>query len=241
VDLFFSYDALLGLGLTAAFAGGAWLLRAVTATGALAGAVVAFTLYRAAGPGGFLVLLTVFVLTWLSTRLGYVRKQRLGVSEHRRGRSAAQVLANLSVAAVFSALSVSSQRNDVLHLLLVAAMAALAEAAADTTSSECGEALSDRVYLLTTMRRVPVGTDGGVSLPGTAAGVAASFGVAAVAAATHVVPWSALVVVAAAGMLGTVVDSLLGATLERRGVIGNNGVNFFSTLAAAAMALVLMR
>jgi uncharacterized membrane protein len=65
--------------------------------------------------------------------------------------------------------------------------------------------------------------------------------VAGVAAATHVMAWSMLPVAAGAGVLGTFIDSLLGATLERRGVIGNNGVNFASTFAAAAIALLLVR
>jgi uncharacterized membrane protein len=47
--------------------------------------------------------------------------------------------------------------------------------------------------------------------------------------------------VAAAGFLGTVIDSLLGATLERRRWLGNNGVNLLSTLAAAGLALALRR
>ncbi len=233
----FSHDALLGLALTAAFAGGAWLLRGVTTSGALAGAVVAFTLYATAGPGGFAVLVTVFVLTWLGTRRGYARKQRLGLAEHRRGRSAAQVLANLAVAAVCSA---AAGLRPAFGVLMVAAMAALAEAAADTVSSECGQALSDQAYLVTTWRRVAVGTDGAVSLPGTAAGVAAAFLVATVAAATHVVSWPALPVIGGAGVLGTLADSLLGATLERRRVVGNNGVNFVSTVIAAAIALALV-
>ncbi len=236
MDLLLSYDALLGLALITAFAGGAWLLRGVTTSGALAGAVVAFTLYVTAGPGGFVVLVTVFVLTWLSTRLGYARKQRLGMAEHARGRSAAQVLANLAVAAACSAAAAATHYR----VLLVAAMAALAEAAADTCSSECGEALSDRAYLLTTLRRVAPGTDGAVSLPGTTAGIAAAFIVATFAAATRVVPWPALLAIGVPGVLGTVVDSLLGATLERRGMIGNNGVNFVSTVVAAGIALVLV-
>jgi uncharacterized membrane protein len=35
------------------------------------------------------------------------------------------------------------------------------------------------------------------------------------------------------------IDSILGATLQRRGWIGNQTVNFFSTLAAAALACAL--
>jgi uncharacterized protein (TIGR00297 family) len=171
----------------------------------------------------------------LTTRLGYRRKQALGTAENARGRSAAQVLANLGAAAGFSV----GAHITGYHALLAAAMAALAEAAADTVASECGQALSRRAYLITTMRAVPAGTSGGVSVPGTVAGVAAAAMVGAVAGAAHVVPPSALPIVIGAGVLATVIDSLLGATLEKRGVIGNNGVNFASTIAAGAIALLL--
>jgi uncharacterized protein (TIGR00297 family) len=118
-------------------------------------------------------------------------------------------------------------------------MAALAEAAADTSASECGEALSARAFLITSMTQVRAGTDGGISLPGTLAGIAAAAIVAAVAAQTGVIPWAAMVLVAGAGIVGMLVDSLLGATLERRGLIGNHGVNFAGTMLAATMALLL--
>jgi uncharacterized membrane protein len=38
---------------------------------------------------------------------------------------------------------------------------------------------------------------------------------------------------------GLFVDSLLGATIERRGWLNNDAVNFLSTLAAALMAILL--
>jgi uncharacterized membrane protein len=47
-------------------------------------------------------------------------------------------------------------------------------------------------------------------------------------------------VVVAAAFLGTVVESVFGATLERRGLLDNEAMNFLNTLvgalAAAAMA-----
>jgi uncharacterized protein (TIGR00297 family) len=119
------------------------------------------------------------------------------------------------------------------------AMAALAEAAADTAASECGEALSERAYLITSLRPVPAGTNGGISWPGIVAAMAAGVMIAAVAAATRVVTWSALPVVAATGFLGSVSDSVLGATLECAGILGNNGVNLAGTLVAAMLALLL--
>lgn len=228
-------EAVVALAVTTAFAGGAWLLHGVTPTGALAGFAVALAIFLTAGPGGFAALVSVFAVAWLATRLGYRRKQLLGLAENARGRSPAQVLANLGAAVGFSAFARLTDHPT----LLMAAMAALAEAAADTAASECGEALSERAYLITTMRSVPAGTNGGVSLPGTIAGIAAAMIVGTVGAATHVIPWTALPVVAGAGVMATVVDSLLGATLERRGLMGNNGVNFASTVVAGAIAILL--
>ncbi len=235
LDALLTYDGLAAMAVTTAFAGGAWLLRGVTAGGAIAGFALAFAVYVTAGGGGFVALVTVFVVAWVSTRLGARRKRALGLAEDPRGRSAAQVTANLGVAALFCIASAVTQRG----WLLLPAMAALAEAAADTAASECGEALTTRAYLITSLRPVRPGTDGGVSMAGTLAAVAAAAMVAAVAGATDVIPWSLVPAVAGAGVLATMIDSILGATLERRGVIGNNGVNLAGTLAAGLLALLL--
>ena len=199
--------------------------------------MVALALLVTTGPGSFAVLIAVFAVAWLTTRLGYRRKQTLGTAENARGRSASQVLANLGGGALFAVAAYTTEHR----ILLLAAMAALAEAAADTAASECGQALSDGAYLITSFRRVPAGINGGVSAPGTIAGVVAAAIVGAVAAAGHVVTWRVLPVVVGAGLLGTTIDSLLGATLERRGILGNNGVNVASTLAAGMIALLIGR
>ncbi len=157
----------------------------------------------------------------------------MGLAENHKGRGARQVFANVGAAAGFALAGIF------VPVLQIASAAALAEAAADTASSECGEALARRAYLITNLRRVDVGTDGGISLPGTLAGALAAFLIAALAAATGWVPHRYVSVIAAAGFLGTIFDSLLGATLERRGVIDNNGVNFTSTIAAGIVALLL--
>jgi len=228
---------LAAVAVIAIFAGAAWRLRGATSRGAVAGFAIALTVYLTAGAGGSAALVTVFVVAWVTTRAGYRRKQRLGLAESARGRSAAQVLANLGAAAGFGL----AAKITGLDVLITAAMASLAEAAADTAASECGEALSERAYLITSLRRVPAGTNGGVSLPGSLAAMAAATIIGAVAAATHVITWQSLPVVAGAGVLATMMDSVLGATLENRGMIGNHGVNFASTVAAGLMALLLMR
>ena len=214
------------------FAGFGRAVQGVTTSGAVAGCLVCFALLVGAGPAGFVALLVVFILTWTSTRLGYARKQSLGTAERRAGRNASQVLANLGVASLCALLYATAWRDP---RLLIALAAALAEAAADTVSSEIGQAIGGAPRLITNWKPVPAGTDGAITLAGSAAGVAAAIAVSL----TGIVGWRSAPLCAAAGILGMAADSLLGATLERRGRLGNNAVNFSSTAIAALMAIII--
>jgi uncharacterized protein (TIGR00297 family) len=222
--------------LTLLFAALGRIVRGVTNAGAIAGAAVCFALLWSAGVGGFVALLTVFLLTWIATRIGYGRKQHLGTAEARSGRDALQVLANLGMAAGCAVLYATFRPDP---RLLIAMAAALAEAAADTVSSEIGQALGGTPRLITTWRKVAPGTDGAITLAGTLAGATAAVAVASVCVLTHIFEWKLLAVCAGAGVAGMFFDSLLGATLERRGVLGNNTVNFASTIIAAVLAFLL--
>ena len=91
-------------------------------------------------------------------------------------------------------------------LLQVGFVASFASKLADTTSSEIGKAYGQTTYLITTLQRVPRGTEGAVSLEGTAAGVVAAAGVAAMALALGQVRpgrWVANRLAAARGMLAS--------------------------------------
>lgn len=218
--------------VTALFASIALRLRSVTHGGAAAGSAISITIFICTGLGGFATLATVFVLTAVATRLGYDRKRRIGTSEHGLGRRASQVLANLTVAAAASLGGLSEHYS----WLVVPMIAALAEAAADTVSSELGQAWSNRVYLVTSFERVAVGTDGGISLPGTAAGVAAACVTAYVPYGLHLLSPHQALLAGGAAVLGMFADSLLGAAFERRRYLGNNAVNFLSTAIAGGLA-----
>lgn len=225
------------LASTLAFALAGWLLRAVSGSGALAGGAIAFVLWANGGSAAFLALVAVFVLTAGATRLGRARKVEMGLAESQGGRTAPQVVANLYPAALF--LVLAAHPADPAYV--VASVAALAEAAADTVSSETGKVLARRTWLITSLRAVAPGTDGGVSTTGTLCGILAAALIAWTAAAAHLIAIPMIRVVAGAAVAGMFLDSILGATLERRRWLTNDGVNVLSTTAAGLLALALFR
>src|SRR6202158_3308044 len=89
--------------VTLGFAVLARALHGVNRSGAVAGGLTCFLLFAGAGPAAFATLAALFLMTWAATRLGYRRKLALGLAERREGRNAWQVLANLVVAALGSA------------------------------------------------------------------------------------------------------------------------------------------
>jgi uncharacterized protein (TIGR00297 family) len=221
---------LLAVVITTAFAFGAWLARGVNTGGALAGSSIAFVL-ASSDLRMFWVLLLVFAVTLLATRAGKARKQELHTAEASKGRSASQVMANLGVAGLI--VSLGPQNWPVL------ALAALAEAAADTSSSEIGMAFSGRTVLLTSWKPVAPGVDGGVSLKGTLAAIVAAAIIASAAVLMRLVSIPYAVAIGGAGILGSLVDSLFGALMERRGLLSNDVVNLLSTAAAAGLVWIM--
>ncbi|WP_348269411.1 DUF92 domain-containing protein [Edaphobacter paludis] len=212
--------------LSAAFAVLVSLLKAATWPAAAIGFLVCTILAQQPGFGALLALVVLFLLTFAATRSGRSKKELQRLAEGRSGRRAAQIVANLGVAALCASMG-----------WYAGCIAALAEAAADTVSSEIGQAVGGQAWLITSWRRVPGGTDGGISVAGTAAGVAAAALVVAAGTMHSAFRPDALLIFAAA-CAGLLFDSVLGATVERIGWLGNDLVNFSSTLFAAMIAVM---
>jgi len=250
--------AIWTLGLSTLLGLVAYKLRSATAGAALAGmAITATMMFATAGfpylpwKTALLPILTVLLLTSLATRVGHKHKENLGTAESRTGREASQVAANLGIAALVS--------NPLIQIWLInhgwvytrgilpnpapalaLGLAALAEAAADTVSSELGQVLSGHPRMITTFRKAEPGTDGAISLGGTAMGIIAAASVAAAGSWAFGGGTPIFLVSWAGAVFGLFFDSILGATLERRGWINNDAVNFLSTASAAAVALSLL-
>lgn len=218
---------IIAIAITLAFALLGRLTHGVSSSGAIAGAALAF-LMACRDLRIFWVLLVVFALTLAATRLGISRKQQLRVAESGNGRSASQVVANLGIAGLLMALPSFGAWQ-------ILALAALAEAAADTTSSEIGTAFPGRTVLISTWRTVSPGIDGGISMTGTIAGLLAAATIGAFGVFVGLIPAPQAIAIACAGTLGMLVDSFLGATLEKRRYLNNDFVNLFGTSSAVLL------
>jgi uncharacterized protein (TIGR00297 family) len=121
----------------------------------------------------------------------------------------------------------------------LALMAAFAEATGDTISSEIGQYISSRAYLITTFKPVPAGENGGVSVGGSVAGVLASALVVALGYGMGLCGKGGATIALTAAVAGNLLDSVLGATIERRGLVTNGIVNFAGSSFAGALALAI--
>lgn len=225
---------LAAVAVPAVFAALAYRLGMVSRSGALGGFLVAALIYSGLGWRGFTILALFVIGGSVLTRLGYRRKERSGTAEGGGGRRGARnALANAGVAVVCALLAALTPYPETFAAAFVASLGA---AFADTAESEVGQLFDVRPRLITTLRAVPPGTDGAVSLPGTLAGVGAAGMTASLGLAIGLVQSPGLaILVAVAGFLGTVADSLIGALAPR---FGNELTNVICTLTAAALILL---
>jgi uncharacterized protein (TIGR00297 family) len=218
-----------GMVASAALGGVAYRAGSIDAKGLVAGSCVGTAVYAGAGWRGFLCLATFFVLGTLPTRVGRAAKGTHGA------RTVRHVLANGLVCASAAVVALVALQHA--PVILAAFAGALAAATADTLSSEIGQVYGGRPYLLTELRPVPIGENGGVTLVGTLAGLGGATVLALVAVTLGVT--TSVVPVMVGGVAGNAVDSVLGATLERSGRLSNAGVNLGCTLAGALVAGLL--
>jgi uncharacterized protein (TIGR00297 family) len=212
--------------------------KKLTPAAGLTGALTGGAVYAGCGYPGLLLLALFFILGTAATSWKKEKKLALkGNAAHQSTRTPGQVIANAGVAALAGICCLLFPEEKALFLLALAA--SLSSATADTLSSELGTIYGRRFYHFLTLQPDERGLDGVVSIEGTLIGIAGSAIIAAVfTLATH---WNArtFIVIILAGTIGNLADSFLGALLERKGMIGNNTVNFLNTLAAALFALLL--
>ncbi|MEM1202377.1 MAG: TIGR00297 family protein [Acidobacteriota bacterium] len=228
----------IGVGVNLVLALPAYRGRSVDASGFVAGILVGTAIWASLGWRGWLLLVTFFVLGTGATKLGYKKKAERKLAQEKGGRRGAKhAFANTGVPAIAAFFAATTPHPE---LYLPAFVAAFATAAGDTLSSEIGQLWGRRTFLITTLKPVPRGTEGAVSLEGTLAGLFGSFLVAVLGMVLGFYGGFVVLLVTLAAFAGTTLESLVGATLEKRGLLDNEAVNFLNTLVGALIAAGLV-
>lgn len=211
--------------------------KKLTLLAALTGGILSFFIFKGAGFPG-LLMMTIFFVTGVGvTSWQWDKKLRNGLAEDDKGRrKPGQVLANAGLPAIAGLMTFYNTFFEGNAPLIIAAC--FASAMADTVSSELGIIYGSRFYNILNFKKSQRGLNGVVSLEGTLLGVAGSSLIALVYSTVY--GWSLLAVaIVFAGTAGNLADSVLGATLERKGYLNNDRVNFLNSCVAAFTVCLL--
>ena len=233
---------LIALALNAALIGLAQRAPLLTRSGWLHAGILGTILWGTLGWRGWLAVVAYLVFGSLVTRLGLRQKQERGLAEARGGRRGPEnVWGSALVGAVLAMLATRAPQAWVAPLL-VGFAASFSAKLADTCGSEIGKRWGRRTLLITSLRPVPPGTEGAVSLEGSAASLAGALLMGLVMLGLGLIDGPGLwLFVAAVGLLATLAESVIGATLQRRWHwLSNELVNGLQTLLAALLALALV-
>ncbi|MGM0406163.1 MAG: DUF92 domain-containing protein [Thermoplasmatota archaeon] len=198
----------------------------------------------------WILLLLIFLASaFLATRYKFNYKKEHGFQEGKKGeRGVVNVLANgivPTLLAVFhnpgnslNPVSFSVFPYKIVVFLFITSVAC---AASDTLASEMG-ILSDKTYLITNLKRVKPGINGGVSLYGEMwafIGAAYTFGISFVVfyiLEGMFIDTSLIIFGIFIGFMSCQIDSILGAVFERKGLIGKSTVNLIAVSVSILIA-----
>ncbi|XP_049891900.1 transmembrane protein 19 [Epinephelus moara] len=249
----------------------------LTHSGALGALLVGFVLTMA-NYSFFSALLAFFITSSKLTRWGGAQKKKID-AEYKEGgqRNWVQVFCNGGVPTELALLymievgpgeiPIDFSKQYSASWMCLSLLGALACSTGDTWASEVGPVLSQsQPRLITTWKEVPAGTNGGVTTVGLVASLLGGFAVGAAYYATQLLmvsdlhladpQWPIMMYGGVAGLLGSMLDSFLGAHMQYSGfdssigkvvsyesattrricgkpILDNNAVNLFSSVLIA--------
>lgn len=228
----------------------AFLLNWLSLDGARAGTVLGTLVF---GLGGFSITFLVLFFFLSSTLISIKDKVVIEPASYnytrQTRRDGLQVWSNGFWFSIFLMMGFVFEAE----VFWVAAISALATATADTWATELGSRrFNVQTYLLNGLEVDP-GTEGGVSVPGTLAGLTGSLIISFFAVYLFSLTMSALFIIFIAGFLGCLADSYFGAVLQgtnrtlslpffkngATGTVDNNMVNWISTGVGSLLAIML--
>lgn len=220
----------------------AWLLpkKLLTPIGYLNAVVLGILVWGTLGWRGYLIVMFYFIVGSGLTFVRMEQKETEGIAEERSGMRGAGNVWSSALTASICAIASLFVASPFKEILVLGYIASFCTKLADTTASEVGKAYGKSTFLITTLKPVPRGTEGAVSLEGTIAGIVASVVLAIIAWVIGMISGVGVIWCVLAALVATTIESLIGATLESRfDWLTNDLVNFINTVIGAGVAIAL--
>ena len=214
--------------------------KLLTPFGNINGAILGILVWGILDWRGYVIVIFYFVVGSGLTFVRMKQKEAEGIAEERSGKRGAGNVWSSALTATICAIASLFVSYPFQQLLILGYVASFATKLADTTASEVGKAYGKTTYLITSLKPVPRGTEGAVSLEGTVAGVMASIALAVIAWVIGMINPLGILWCIVAAFIATTIESLIGATLESRYAwLTNDLVNFVNTVIGATIAILL--
>ncbi len=215
-------DPILGMLLITAVAVIAYNTKSLDFTGSVSGIVLAEVILFSQNTKWVLIFFLFFLIGTLATKYGKKKKHEI--------RTLKNVVSNGLVSTIMAFFG-----------NVYGFVGSLSTAVGDTVSSEIGVLSKEEPRLITNFKKVKPGTDGGITLLGTISGLCASFILSTTAYLILFPDPNIILVGTLSGFLGNIIDSIVGAVFERKGLCTNAGTNFIATLYGGVIASCLGR
>jgi uncharacterized protein (TIGR00297 family) len=192
---------------------------------------------------GYGVVMFYFLVGSAVTRIGMAQKEAEGIAEKRGGARGPENVWGSAFTATICAIGVAAIKFGWLDpswesLLILGYVASFATKLSDTTASEVGKAYGKSTFLITTLKPVPRGTEGAISLEGTLAGIVGGILISLVAYSLGLITFQGVIICTIAAFVATNVESVIGATLQSDiDWLSNEFVNVINTIVGAVVAI----
>lgn len=223
--------------------------KLLTPAGLVHAAILGILIWGTLGASGYTVIMVYFLVGSAVTRIGLAEKEAAGIAEKRSGARGPENVWGSALVAALCAIGILLVRwqidsgvalQDIEAALMLGYVASLSTKLSDTCASEVGKAYGKRTFLITTLKPVPAGTEGAVSLEGTLAGVVGSLLIALVGWGVGMISVLGIGLCAIAAFVATNLESVIGATLQDRfDWLTNEFVNIINTFIGAVVAIAL--
>lgn len=251
----------VAIALNALLAVIAWIVpkKLLTPAGLAHAWFLGVVIWGTLGWQGYLIIMVYFLVGSAVTRIGMAQKEAAGIAEKRSGARGPENVWGSALVGTLCALGIfvlsfgDVTTGDVttvsdampinlwVSALWLGYVASLSTKLSDTTASEVGKAYGKRTFLITTLKPVPPGTEGAVSLEGTLAGVVASVAIALIGWLVGVISAAGVGMCAIAAFMATNLESVIGATLQNKlDWLTNEIVNIINTFIGAVVAMGLL-